>query len=257
MALKRNKRGGRPSPYPRIPFHALRAGQLLSSIVVSGIMGYFMYYLRKEHYSVPWTFIVLMSVSLGTVGILALTIILYNFTYLSPRFNLVLNGAITFFWALGLALLSWGVSTSHVLHRQCSGQEWGGVTRAGVCRDYKALWSMTLVGTVSTFGAVLLDAHIYRKTNRQGKYLMPEDDKDAQRLKDMKSTRVRSEGYAAPLEENASDGSVFDSGIGYHNRYGVNENQEVYGSSPLGGLMNHKSPQPTPDMGYHGQFFRD
>jgi len=47
MVWKRNKRGGRPSPYPRIPFHALRAGQLLSSIVVSGIMGYFMYYLRE------------------------------------------------------------------------------------------------------------------------------------------------------------------------------------------------------------------
>ena len=45
--VKRNVRGGQPSPYPRVPFHALRAAQLLSSIVVSGIMCYFMYYLRK------------------------------------------------------------------------------------------------------------------------------------------------------------------------------------------------------------------
>jgi len=81
------------------------------------------------------------------MGILILTIILYNFTYLSPRFNLVLNGAITFFWALGLALLSWSVNTSHVLQKQCSGEEWGGNTRAGVCRDYKALWAMTLIGS--------------------------------------------------------------------------------------------------------------
>jgi hypothetical protein len=48
MALKRNKRGGRPSPYPRFLFHGLRSAQLLSSVVVSGIMCYFMYYLRSS-----------------------------------------------------------------------------------------------------------------------------------------------------------------------------------------------------------------
>jgi len=46
MVLKRNIRGGVPSPYPRFLFHGLRSAQLLSSLVVSGIMGYFMYHLR-------------------------------------------------------------------------------------------------------------------------------------------------------------------------------------------------------------------
>ena len=41
MAIHRNVRGGKPSPYPRIPFHALRAAQLLGALVVSGIMAYF------------------------------------------------------------------------------------------------------------------------------------------------------------------------------------------------------------------------
>lgn len=76
-----------------------------------------------------------------------MTIVLYNFTYLSPRFNLILNGSITFFWALGFSLLSWSVSISHVLERQCIGKAWGGMAQAGVCRDYKALWSMAFVGT--------------------------------------------------------------------------------------------------------------
>jgi hypothetical protein len=89
----------------------------------------------------------LLTVSLGTVAALLITIILYNFTYLSPRFNMVLNGGLSFIWALGLALLSWSVSTSHVLQKQCTGKVWGGDAEAGVCRDYKALWSMTLVGT--------------------------------------------------------------------------------------------------------------
>jgi hypothetical protein len=82
---------------------------------------------------------------------------------------------------------------------------------------------------------------------------MPEDDKDAQRLNDMKSARVRSAGYEAPNEENAPGGSVFEQDIGYHNRYGTEDEQHE--ATSLNGPLNE-----TPvkhDMGYHNQFFRD
>jgi len=225
----------------------------MSSIVVSGIMAYFMYYLREEHFSIPWTFIILLAVSLATVAALTVTIILYNFTYLSPRFNMILNGSISFFWALGLALLSWSVSTSHVLQKQCTGKVWGGTAEAGVCRDYKALWSMTLIGTVSTLAALLLDIRTHRLTTRRGAYNLPEDDKDAQHLNDMKSMRVRSEGYDAPKDQTAVTSTLFDEGdIGYHNRYGTeDEEREAVPHSPL------EQRRGEGDMGYHGQFFRD
>lgn len=119
-----------------------------------------------ENFAIPWTFIVvclpllaiihthtnqeneqLFGVSLATIIALVVTIIFYNFTYLSPHYNLILNSGISFFWALGLGLLSWSVSTSHVLAKACTGNIWGGEAEAGVCRDYKALWGMTLVGT--------------------------------------------------------------------------------------------------------------
>lgn len=253
MAIKRNKRGGRPSPYrQRFLFHGLRSAQLIASIIVSGIMCYFMYYLRLEHFSIPWTFIILLSISLATIAALLVTIILYNFYYLSPRFNLILNGSISFFWALGLALLSWSVSTSHVLQKQCTGKVWGGAAEAGVCRDYKALWSMTLVGTVSTFLALALDWHTHRRTVSRGTYNLPEDDKDAQRLNDLKSIRVRSEGYDAPKDQAAVSTTLFDeSDIGYHNRYGVEEEErEAVPHSPL-------DRRQKVDMGYHNQFFQD
>jgi hypothetical protein len=191
---------------------------------------------------------------------------------------MILNGSISFFWALGLALLSWSVSTSHVLEKQCTGKVWGGVAEAGVCRDYKALWSMTLIGTYvnhflsspltherrrfltrkyrfSTFCALLLDIHTHRKSNRRGAYLMPEDDKDAQRLNDLKSARVRSAGYDAPADQSAVSSSIFDSDIGYHNRYGVEETDETE-MMPHGPLDDHEA-QAQKDMGYHNQFFRD
>jgi hypothetical protein len=46
MVLKRNIRGGVPSPYPRFLFHGLRCAQLIAAIIVSGIMFYFVHYLR-------------------------------------------------------------------------------------------------------------------------------------------------------------------------------------------------------------------
>jgi hypothetical protein len=53
MGLKRNVRGGVPSPYPRFLFHALRSAQLVAAIIVSGIMTYFIYYLRALPTSIP------------------------------------------------------------------------------------------------------------------------------------------------------------------------------------------------------------
>ena len=47
-----------PSPY-RSPllFHAVRTGQVLSSVVVTSILGFFIHHLSVELYYVPWTFI--------------------------------------------------------------------------------------------------------------------------------------------------------------------------------------------------------
>ena len=36
---------------------------------------------------------------------------------------------------------------SNVLAKQCTVSVWRGEAEASVCRDYKALWAMTLVGT--------------------------------------------------------------------------------------------------------------
>jgi hypothetical protein len=109
---------------------------------------------------------------------------------------------------------------------------------------------------VSTFLALLLDIHTHRAVTRRGAYVLPEDDKDAQRLNDMKSMRVRSAGYEAPREQSAvtergmawQNEREMDGGdIGYHNRYGA---EEEVPSGPLDGEGRR-------DMGYHNRFFRD
>jgi hypothetical protein len=114
----------------------------------------------------------------------------------------------------------------------------------------------TLKNRASTFAALALDLHTQRKITRRGVYAIPEDDKDAQKLNDLKSMRVRNKGYEAPKEQEAVGpgawtGDVWrseherDGDIGYHNRYGAED--DIQGSGPID----------DGKMGYHGKFFTD
>ena len=80
-------------------------------------------------------------------------------------------------------------------------------------------------GRLSTFAALLLDIHTQRKTTRRGIYALPEDDKDAQKLNELKTARVRAEGYDAPKDQStvstASGAALQEQDTGYHSRYGV------------------------------------
>lgn len=251
MVLKRSVRGGVPSPYPRFLFHGLRSAQLIAAVIVSGIIAYFIYYLRMEKIPIPWTFIVLFAVSLATIIALTVTICLYNFTYLAPSFNIVLNGSTSILWAMGFGMLTWSVRNSHVLARQCTGKEFGGEAEAGVCRDYKALWAMALCGTVSTFAALALDIHTQQKTTRRGVYAIPEDDKQAQKLatelKSVPSMLVRTQGYDIPREQSpvvSGSGPMWqlpEEDIAYHNRYGAEEETHgpVYTDEPKNRSLQH------------------
>tara|TARA_R110002060_G_scaffold20347_1_gene27709 strand:- start:65 stop:337 length:273 start_codon:yes stop_codon:yes gene_type:complete len=79
---------------------------------------------------------------------------------------------------------------------------------------------------VSTFAALALDIKTEWTTTRRGIYAIPEDDKDAQKMNEMKSMRVKSEGYEAPEDQRdigLGGGLEQEMDIGYHNRYGAEE----------------------------------
>ena len=54
----------RPSFYPRPIFHSIRAGQVVSSVILMSVLGYFVYWLQHDNYYVPWTFILVGAVTL-------------------------------------------------------------------------------------------------------------------------------------------------------------------------------------------------
>lgn len=130
--------------YPFLPFHVIRSVQLLSALVVSAVMGYFLSELSRDNYRLPWTFLLLLAVSVLTVLALTATIILHLRYGLNPQVNTVLNAVLVVLWGVAFGLLTrW---TSGTLARVCNKDDWDNDMGMMVCRVYKALFSFTLFG---------------------------------------------------------------------------------------------------------------
>lgn len=154
----------------RLLFHAIRSVQLVSSIVVGSIVCFFLWWLVHDHFSAPWTFVLLTLTSFLTVICLTATIIFHCLTGLSPKVNLVLNSVMLFCWALGFSMLfRWSYGT---LSHACTVLLWHGDDGIMVCRCYKALFAFTVTGLLSTAGALALDIHIHKLATRFGKHML-------------------------------------------------------------------------------------
>ncbi|KAK7535254.1 uncharacterized protein J3D65DRAFT_630602 [Phyllosticta citribraziliensis] len=157
-----------PTPYPRVPFHAVRCTQLVSSAIVMSVMVFFIDQLAHDHYETPWTFFVLLCVSILTVLALIATMIAHCIGGLRPQFNLALNGGLVLLWSLGFGLLAWW--SSGTLGHVCSVARWGGEDGVMVCRTYKALFAFAMLGFTSTLAALLLDLYVYKRFTQRGSY---------------------------------------------------------------------------------------
>ncbi|KAK5154642.1 hypothetical protein BJ546DRAFT_842485 [Cryomyces antarcticus] len=163
-----------PSHYPRVPFHILRAAQLLSSLVVGAIMLYFIWHLTHDHWKTPWTFLLLTAVSLLTVLALTATIILHCCCGLNPRLNIFLNSGLAVLWAVGFSLLSWWMSGT--LTHVCNTANWHDETGIMVCRIYKSLFTFSLLGLISTLLALALDLYVRARQTQRGIYKLQDID---------------------------------------------------------------------------------
>ncbi|RMZ68394.1 marvel domain-containing 2 [Pyrenophora seminiperda CCB06] len=156
----------KPTAYPSLPFHSIRTLQLLSATIVSSILFYFLRELAREGYHLPWTFILLMTVSILTMLSLLATILLHCYHGLNPLLNVLLNAALALLWSLAFSLLTWwaGGTLAHV----CDTRNWESEMGVGVCRMYKALFSFALLGLVATLAALALDVRVMRGARERG-----------------------------------------------------------------------------------------
>ncbi|KAL8922405.1 MAG: hypothetical protein Q9172_003561 [Xanthocarpia lactea] len=157
-----------PSPYAPLPFHLLRLCQFISAVIVTSVVWYFVYFLVREHYKLPWTFIFLLTASSLTILALFVSSALYHFRTLPPMYNLTNNAVLSVLWILGLSFLTWNVGWT--IGHGCTITTWH--TEAGimVCRLYKACTAFTVTGLLSSLLALLFDVQTHRKSTQLGKY---------------------------------------------------------------------------------------
>lgn len=48
----------KPSLYPPLPFHLIRAFSFFSTVIVGVILAVFIYHLHEQNYKLPWVFLV-------------------------------------------------------------------------------------------------------------------------------------------------------------------------------------------------------
>lgn len=111
------KRGTKVAPhtYPKLPFHGLRALQLLSSLVVGSIMVYFIYYLSHDHWNIPWTFIFVRRYG-GKAGLLCLNLILGITNARSPVYRSLGDDCYRSMYDDYTSLLLWSQSSLQLVH---------------------------------------------------------------------------------------------------------------------------------------------
>lgn len=157
-----------PSPYPAFVFHGVRVVQFVSSIIVMGMLSFFCHSLIKENYYIPWTFLLLLTVSVLTLLSLFLTSFFYHNRTLKPRMSIFVNAFLSLLWILGFSLMYWNISGTLAHH--CDIENWGNSTGIKVCMIYKALAAFIVFGLVSTFFSLGLDIYTDRRINHRGTY---------------------------------------------------------------------------------------
>lgn len=223
----------KPSAYPPIPFHAIRALQLVSSVIVSSTLFYFTSSLSTSHHSLPWTFILvhspprpflphantsqLLSTALFTLLSLMCTFVLHRFHGLNPTLALSTSAPLAILWAVSFALLTWW--SSGTLSRVCTLDNWDNETGIAVCRMYKALFTFSLLGMVATLVALGLDVHVKKQVGARGQFqaigMVAGSDGKGRVEEGAAGAGAGREGYALPEEQFA-----YADDTGYHGAAG-------------------------------------
>ncbi|KAG2417457.1 hypothetical protein HFD88_008676 [Aspergillus terreus] len=149
----------KPSAYPALPFHLIRALGFLSSLIPQTPLG------------IPRS--ILTSSPLLITSVLSLlnyilTAITHCTSGLSPRLSLVCNSILFILWLISLGLLSW--SMANTITTTCNATYWATATGIAVCRIYKVLFSFTVVGAAAHVAAIALDVIVHKRQTRLGRY---------------------------------------------------------------------------------------
>ncbi|KAJ5595101.1 uncharacterized protein N7459_001309 [Penicillium hispanicum] len=164
----RSKTSVKPSAYPPLPFHTIRALGFLSSVVIAIILAVFIYHLHADGYKLPFAFLILLITAVLSLVNVIFTSLINCSRGLSPKFSIFLNILLLILWAVSLGLLAY--SMSGTILTSCGTKYWANSTGISICRSYKALFTFTVLGCAAHIAALALDVIVRRRQTRLGAY---------------------------------------------------------------------------------------
>ncbi|KAJ9407596.1 hypothetical protein DTO045G8_4608 [Paecilomyces variotii] len=154
--------------YPKAPFHVIRFCSVVSTLIVGGIMGFFIYHLHQDGFRLPWAFLVITITAVLTLINFVFTSCIHCCSGVPPLWSLFFNFVLFMLWTSSLGLLGW--SMSGTLMTTCDTSNWGTETGIMVCRVYKVLFTFTVTAFVAQLSAVVLDIVARRRQHDRDRY---------------------------------------------------------------------------------------
>ncbi|KAF3933686.1 hypothetical protein ABW19_dt0201102 [Dactylella cylindrospora] len=152
-----------PTPWPNGGYYFLRFIQFLCSIGTMGTLSYFIYYLVKAKFGIPYEFIILYVASLISLLNIVTTTVAKCCGALNAKFCLAFDFLVMAGWATAFGLLH------HAMHGlifgDCTDGHWGAEAGNGVyvCRLYKATWAFAVAAIAAYLFSVILDIVVVRR----------------------------------------------------------------------------------------------
>ncbi|KAK6507925.1 hypothetical protein TWF481_006346 [Arthrobotrys musiformis] len=191
-----------PTPWPNGGYYFLRFIQFICAIGTIGTLSYFVYYLVKARFGIPYEFIILYVAALLSLLNIITTGVAKCCGALNAKFALAFDFLILAAWTVAFALLHRAMHG--LIFSDCTDGHWGSTEGNGVyvCRLYKATWAFAVASIAFYLGSVILDVVVVRRVGNH-KYTQANP-------KSMQQTKQ----YAAP--NYAQDTSYGSGGLPSH-----------------------------------------
>ncbi|KAL7273636.1 hypothetical protein RUND412_003495 [Rhizina undulata] len=237
------------SVWPTGGFALLRVFQFLCSTVVVGVLGYFVFHLVKDGYSIPWEFVILDVVSAFTFLNILVSLVLLCWGRLPPRAVLATDGILLVFWVVAFALLARAMGQT--ITQSCSADNWGTDGGINICRMYKALFAFSCLAWIAHLITFITANVVHRRVPDHVYIPTPNP---SNRMQDTAYSPHNS--YVAPPMHNTPYGHEMQPNephktLDYYN-HPMQHNEPHKTPDYYNHPMQHNEPHRTPEYHNHG-----
>ncbi|KAF8456078.1 hypothetical protein BDZ91DRAFT_667285 [Kalaharituber pfeilii] len=131
-----------PTVWPTASFILIKFFQAVCCLLVLGVMGFFAFQLRNDHYPIPWQFISLAALSALSLLCVFVLGVFFCCRALNPMAAMVIEILLSILWAFGAGILGKGMGGNII--RACG--VWRTPQGIAVCHLFKTVFAFCILG---------------------------------------------------------------------------------------------------------------